>query len=191
MTVVSRLRKDAALDTVSGPRAPGRRGRPRVYGESRIELAKQAGQRRGWTTGSFVLYGERVRKRYKTFEATWKPAGGLIRVVPVAEPTCWVAFFCTDVTASVEEILAAVADRFALETAFRDLKEVVGAGQHRGRNSGGRRAATQLGRMTVKRIAETAGRPVRLWPFRGSLAIGGFPPVSWRADQGSDSIGSI
>lgn len=129
MTVVSRLRKDAALFTVPGPRAPGRRGRPRIYGEGRIGLAKRAGQRRGWTTGSFVLYGERVRKRYKTFEATWRPAGGPIRVVLVAEPTGWVAFSCTDVAASVEEILATVADRFALETAFRDVKEVVGAGQ--------------------------------------------------------------
>lgn len=70
-----------------------------------------------------------MRKRYKTFEATWRPAGGPIRVVLVAEPVGWVASFCTDVTASVEEILTAVADRFALETAFRDLKEVVGAGQ--------------------------------------------------------------
>src|SRR5580658_1298363 len=48
MTVVSRLRKDAALWTVPGPKPPGRRGRPRIYGEDRIELAKRAGQRRGW-----------------------------------------------------------------------------------------------------------------------------------------------
>jgi DDE superfamily endonuclease len=129
ITVVSRLRRDAALWTVPGPRAPGRRGRPRIYGESRIELAKRAGQRRGWTTGTFELYGERVRKRYKTFEATWRPAGGIIRVVLVDEPTGSIAFFCTDAAASVEEILAAVADRFSLETAFRDCKEVVGAGQ--------------------------------------------------------------
>jgi hypothetical protein len=129
MTVVSRLRKDAALWTVPEPRPKGRRGRPRIYGEHRIDLAKRAGQRRGWTTGSFVLYGERVQKRYKTFEATWRPAGGPIRVVLVAEPVGWVAFFCTDVTASVEEILATVADRFALETAFRDCKEIVGAGR--------------------------------------------------------------
>ena len=33
MTVVSRLRKDAALHTVPGPPASGRRGRPRIYGE--------------------------------------------------------------------------------------------------------------------------------------------------------------
>ena len=32
-TVVSRLRKDAALHSVPGPRPTGQRGRPRIYGE--------------------------------------------------------------------------------------------------------------------------------------------------------------
>jgi DDE superfamily endonuclease len=86
MTVVSRLRKDAALWTVPGPRAPGRRGRPRIYGASRIELAQRAGQHRGWSTGSFEPYGKRAKKRYKTFEETWRPAGGAIRVVLVDSP---------------------------------------------------------------------------------------------------------
>jgi hypothetical protein len=129
MTVVSRLRKDAALRTVPGPRPPGRRGRPRFYGEHRIDLAKRAGQRRGWSTGAFDLYGKKMVKRYKTFLATWRPAGGLIRVVLVDEPTGWRAYFCTDPTASVADILTAVADRFSLEIVFRDCKEVVGAGQ--------------------------------------------------------------
>src|SRR5262249_53967687 len=48
VTVVSRLRKDAALFTLPAPRRPGQRGRPRIYGERRIELSKRAGQRRGW-----------------------------------------------------------------------------------------------------------------------------------------------
>jgi hypothetical protein len=129
MTVVSRLRKDAALWTTPGPRVPGRRGRPRIYGGNRIALAKRAGQRCGWTTDVFDLYGKPTRKRYKTFIATWRPVGGAIRVVLVDEPSGWVAFFCTDVNASVGEILATVADRFALEITFRDCKEIVGAGQ--------------------------------------------------------------
>ncbi len=83
MTVVSRLRKDAALRTVPGPRPAGPRGRPRIYGEDRIDLAKRAGQRRGWSTGTFALYGKPAVKRYKTFLATWRPAGGAIRVVLV------------------------------------------------------------------------------------------------------------
>ena len=129
VTVVSRLRKDAALWSVPGPKPPGRRGPAPTYGKRRIELARRAGQRRGWSTGVFELYGAKQVKRYKTFLATWRPAGGLIRVVLVKEPSGWVAFFCTDVTASVAAILEAVADRFSLETAFRDCKEIVGAGQ--------------------------------------------------------------
>jgi hypothetical protein len=128
VTVVSRLRRDAHLRTLPRPR-PGRRGRRRLYGEQRLDLAKRAGQRRGWTTATVDLYGKPTRKRYKTFLATWRPAGGVIRVVLVDEPTGWVAYFCTEATATAADILRCVADRFALETAFRDCKEVVGAGQ--------------------------------------------------------------
>jgi hypothetical protein len=129
VTIVSRLRKDSALWTLPGPRAPHRRGRNRVYGEHRIDLAKRAGHRRGWATGTFDLYGKTTAKKYKTFVATWRPAGGAIRVVLVDEPTGWVAYFCTDPTATAADVLGCVADRFSLETAFRDLKQVVGAGQ--------------------------------------------------------------
>jgi hypothetical protein len=129
VTVVSRLRKDAALCSVPPAREPYTRGRPRVYGEHRVSLAKRAGHPGGWITGTFTLYGKAVEKTYKTFVATWRPAGGAIRVVLVAEPTGWVAFFCTDTQATVADILGLVADRFSLETCFRDLKQIVGAGQ--------------------------------------------------------------
>ena len=95
VTVVSRLRRDAALRTVPGPRPPGRRGPQRVYGERRIELAKRAGQQRGWQTGTFELYGRPTAKTYKTFLATWRPAGGWIRVVLVREEDHWIPFFLT------------------------------------------------------------------------------------------------
>ncbi len=129
MTVVSRLRKDAALRTLPGPRPAGKRGRPRTYGEHVVALAKRAGQRRGWSSGTFDLYGEKVVKKYKTFLATWRPVGGVIRVVLVDEPTGWRAYFCTDASASVADILGMVADRFSLEITFRECKQVVGAGQ--------------------------------------------------------------
>ena len=73
VTVVSRLRKDAALWTVPGPRPRHRRGPNRTYGEHRIDLAKRRGQRRGWTTETFTLYGKATAKRYKSFVATWRP----------------------------------------------------------------------------------------------------------------------
>ena len=131
MTVVSRLRCNAALWSLPPAVPEDQRGpgRPPIYGTARISLAKRAGQRRGWTTEAFTLYGERLTKRYKTFLATWKPAGGVIRVVLVDEPAGWRAYFCTDPAATVAEILTAVADRFALEITFRECKQVVGAGQ--------------------------------------------------------------
>jgi hypothetical protein len=131
MTVISRLRCDAALWSLPPVIPPDQRGpgQPRIYGTERISLAKRAGQRRGWTTEVFTLYGKRVTKRYKTFLATWKPAGGVIRVVLVDEPTGWRAYFCTDPAATVADILTAVADRSSLETTVRECKEIVGAGQ--------------------------------------------------------------
>ena len=133
--VVSRLRKDAALyDVPVPPKRPGP-GRPRTYGKKSISLAKRAGQKRGWQSDTFVLYGVAVTKRYKTFLATYKPAGGVIRVVLVKEEDgSWRAYFCTRVQASVAEVLEAVADRSALEQVYHDVKEVHGVGQAQTRN---------------------------------------------------------
>lgn len=68
-------------------------------------------------------------KRLKTFEATWRPAGGRIRVVLVQEEHGWLALFSTAVSMTAEEILSAAADRFSVEQDFHDLKEVEGLGQ--------------------------------------------------------------
>jgi hypothetical protein len=135
--VVSRLRKDAALFDVPAPIPTGKRGRgrPRTYGKNKISLAKRAGQKRGWQLATAVLYGEEVTKRYKTFLATYRPAGGQIRVVLVNEGQGqWRAYFCTKVEATVTEILTAVADRAAIEQVFHDIKEVHGVGQAQVRN---------------------------------------------------------
>src|ERR1700693_3303889 len=137
VTVVSRLRKDAALWSL--PAAP-RRGQPKKrgpkpkYGTTAISLAKRAGHRLGWQTDKFVLYGRAVTKTFKTFLATYAPVGGSLRVVLVREDDGWVAFFCTDAEAAVAQILEAVADRAAIEQDFHDLKEVHGAGQQQVRH---------------------------------------------------------
>jgi hypothetical protein len=137
VVVVSRLRKDAALRSVpvpSRPGAPKRRGRPPTYGKQAISLAKRAGQRRGWRSEELVLYGKVVTKTYKTFLATYRPAGGLIVVVLVREEDGWVAFFCTDPTATAAAVLGAVAARGAVEQDYHDIKEVHGAGQQQVRH---------------------------------------------------------
>jgi hypothetical protein len=50
------------------------------------------------------------------------------------EDRSWRAYFCTDVDASVAQILEAVADRSALEQVYHDVKEVHGVGQAQTRN---------------------------------------------------------
>src|SRR5260221_4064332 len=134
VVVVSRLRKDAALRGLPAEPSAGQRGRKPTYGREVISLDKRAGHQQGWQRAAMVLYGQAVTKTYKTFLATWRPAGGVIRVVLVKEATGWVAFFCTKPEATPAEILALVADRGAIEQTFKDVKEVWGAGQQQLRN---------------------------------------------------------
>jgi DDE superfamily endonuclease len=136
VTIVSRLRRDAALRSVpkTVPASQRGRGRPRIYGKQRISLAKRAGQKRGWKQVACRQYGRAVVKRIKTFEATYKPAGGRIRVVLVDEAQGWLPYFSTDPAMPATTILEQAADRGALEQDNHDVKEIEGAGQQQVRN---------------------------------------------------------
>jgi len=127
--VVARLRKDAALCDLPPALPPGQkrgRGRPPIYGKGHLSLAKRAGQTRGWAEVTVkATTGRSVAKRYKTFLATWRPAGGLVRVVILKEDDgSWRAFLCTDAGAGVEAIVQVIHDRWAIEQNYHDLKEV-------------------------------------------------------------------
>jgi len=133
--VVSRLRLDAALWSLpDADRPPGKRGRKPVYGDRKISLAKRAGAKGGWLTDEFDVYGRYEAITYKTFLATWPPAGGVIRVVLVKNNDGWVAYFCTDPAATAADVLGLVSDRAAIEQVFHDIKEIWGAGQQQLRN---------------------------------------------------------
>lgn len=132
IVVVGRLAKNAALYSV--PKASKGRGRPRKYGDRRLSLAKRAAHRHGWQTVRVWQYGREREKKIKTFVATWRPARGAIRVVIVREREGWLAYGCTNVNASVESILEAVAGRTSIEQTFCDVKEVHGGGQQQLRN---------------------------------------------------------
>jgi hypothetical protein len=135
LVVISRLRKDAALRSVPPPqRRRGQRGPLPTYGRDKISLAKRAGQKRGWQTVPCRQYGREVVKTIKTFVATWRPAGGRIRVVLVREEHGWLAFFGSNPEVPAVAILEAMADRGAIEQTFKDVKEVWGAGQQQVRN---------------------------------------------------------
>ena len=142
--VVGRLRKDAALWSLPEPKPASRRGPQATYGRDRLSLAKRAGQTRGWQQVKCVQYGKEVTKTVKSFVATWRPAGGAIRVVLVKEDDGWLPYFCTDPEASAEEVLEAAADRTAIEQTFKDVKEIWGAGQQQVRNVHGSEACFNI-----------------------------------------------
>jgi hypothetical protein len=132
--VIGRLRRDAALFSPPPKKKAGERGRPRKYGRERIRLPARAARKRGWKTIPCTVYGRTVEKKFKTFLATWRPAGGLIRVVLIHEADGCLPLFCTDPHLGVKEIIEAFADRATIEQNYHDLKEVWGAGQQQVRN---------------------------------------------------------
>lgn len=144
VVVVTRLRKDAAL--YAEPKQPKKRkrGRPRKYGK-RIKLANIVNNPDGWFKTKAFLYGREEAKEVKIFRALYKPAGCMVQVLVVRESEdCFRAFMCTDLDASAEQILQAVADRYAIEQNFSDLKEIEGAGQQQVRTLGSNIGAFHL-----------------------------------------------
>jgi hypothetical protein len=85
-----------------------------------------------------------VTKTYKTFLATYLPAGGVIRVVIVKEDRGCQYFFATDPDVTPPEIIEAFADRASIEQDFHDVKEVWGAGQQQVRHIWANIGAFQL-----------------------------------------------
>ena len=144
LILVSRLRKDAALRGLPKPPPAHRRGRKPKYGKTVISLAKRAAHPGGWTIEEMVLYGKPITKTYKTFLATWPPAGGVIRVVLVKEEDSWRAYFCTQPDATPDQILSKVTERTSIEETFKDVKQVWGAGQQQLRNVHANLGAWQL-----------------------------------------------
>ena len=135
VVVFSRLRKDAALFDLPPERKSGQRGRPRIYGNNRISLSKRAAHRQGWESLTFNCRGVEVTRQYKSFLATSRLVGGVIRVVIVRfDDGGWAAYFCTDQQVDVRDILETVTARWAIEEHFHDVKEIWGAGQQQVRN---------------------------------------------------------
>jgi len=134
VTVITRLRKDAALCDLLKPVKKRRRGRPRKYGR-RINLCRKAAGNSGWSSIKVTLYGQSQTKMVKLFRAVYRPAGCCVLVLLVREDgDAWRAFMCTNLSATAEQILEAVSDRSAIEQNFHDLKEIEGIGQQQVRN---------------------------------------------------------
>lgn len=162
-TIITRLRKDAALCSLVEPVKKRRRGRPRKYGK-RMSLCHKAAKNKGWCAVNVTLYGRKEAKWVKMFKATYRPVGGQVLVLIVREDASrWRAFMCTNLSATAEEILEAVADRSAIEQNFHDLKEVEGAGQQQVRN-----IKTNVGVFHLNMWVHTM---VELWAWQQKVGV--------------------
>jgi len=139
-TVVRRL--PAGVD-ITGPvpldaalfKRPGRsrpKGRPRRKGQ-RLPNPKRiaARKRRGWRRISLVLYGRSVTLCVWSRVCLWYTVARShpVRIVVTRDPKGRAkpkAFFCTDPARSVEEILQTYAQRWDLEVAIRNAKQMLG-----------------------------------------------------------------
>jgi hypothetical protein len=134
VTMVSRLRWDAALYHRPGPHLPGKRGPQPLKGKRQRCL--QAWAERAdtpWETVEVDWYGGR-RKHLWVFSHTalWHTRGLPpvdIRFVLVGDPEgklCMEAFFCTDLQATPVQILEWVVMRWSVEVTFEEGRALLG-----------------------------------------------------------------
>ena len=136
--LVSRLRRDAALNELPPKRRPRRRGRPRKKGK-RLSTPEQMAARgtKGWRT-VWVRKSERtVKRRVLSRVCLWYHVCGdePIKVVIVRDPTGHEDddfFFCTDPEVSEERIVERYYGRWSIEEAIRDGKQHGGFEQVQG-----------------------------------------------------------
>ncbi len=136
VTWTTRLRKDAALYALPGPRT-GRRGRPRVKGKRMPSLAILAG------TASFApvtvhRYGKTATVQAAAVRCLWYGVFGPrpVQVVLIRDRATTgydLALATTDLAASPAEVTGRYAARWSIEVAIEDAKQIFGTGQARNR----------------------------------------------------------
>lgn len=133
VTLISRLRADAALYELPAPRKPGERGRPRLKG-ARLpkpsELAKtvSAGE---WTALQTCERGNIRERLLYVRQVLWASVSKkpvlLIISRDAAGREAPDFFFSTDVTDSPALAVSDFSDRWAVEDTFRNVKQYLGA----------------------------------------------------------------
>lgn len=127
---IGAMRPDAVLTAAPIPDAK-RRGRPRRRGEVLPKPSAMANDGARFKSTKVHIYGITQNVFYKTCVAQWYRACGasLLRIVVVRCERGTIPFrvyFCTDVTCSVEQIIESYAQRWSIETCFRNLKQLFG-----------------------------------------------------------------
>jgi hypothetical protein len=127
--VLSRLRSDAVFYDLPPARRKGQKGAPRKYG-AKWKANEWANRTTGWRSITLSLYGQKTALSVKTRVVVLRSLGVKARLVAVrwdrkkkgAAKT--VFLFSTDLALMPEEIVGVYCARFAIETGFRDGKQL-------------------------------------------------------------------
>jgi DDE superfamily endonuclease len=136
VTITTRLRADAALYALSGPRRPGQRGRTPTKGARLPDLHHLA----GLTSIPFALHTASLYRTRRTlavahFACLWpsvfatRPVTVTLLRDPAAPDSFDLALVSTDLSATAVQL----ACRWPIEVCFRDARQEVGVGQARNR----------------------------------------------------------
>lgn len=127
-TLICRLKRNAVAYKEPPPRTPGKRGRPKAYGE-KIKLRQLAELDNGWLEVVSPYpsdKGQTIKVRHE--DLVWKGTGKLVRIVVTRDANGAIAFFLsTDTGLSAQEILRLYALRFRIEVTFKMALRAVGA----------------------------------------------------------------
>ncbi len=134
--VLSRLRSNIILYALPAARLPKQRGRSRKYGArlgSTTVMARQH-QNKARTVAVF-LYGKQREVMAYDQVVMLKNLGCPARVVWVFRKTRWVAFFTTDLSLSVQQIIEFYGARWKIESGFKEIKQEIGSAKSQVRNA--------------------------------------------------------
>lgn len=140
VTMTARLKANAVIH---GPKPPptGRPGRPRVMGKRLGNPAEIVAAAKPGDWEAVEVEGRGV-VQVLVVRGLWYSAFGPtpIKEVIICEPgegdgkTRYFALITTDIDASAAEIIARYADRWSIEVAFQDAKQLTGVGEARSRS---------------------------------------------------------
>ena len=138
VTLVSRIRCDAAIYALPQSRPQGQRGRPARKGR-RLPTPRALARRRqeGWTTYVFQKQGRTVKRQVWGMTCLWYHVcrAEPIRLVIVRDPSGVQKddfFFCTDAATPDREIVQRYFDRWGVEESIWESKQLMGFENTRG-----------------------------------------------------------